>query len=51
MKTRHLDTPASQTKLVFQRRNGQVKILKVPVASLNQAKPKPMFPIAKDRDA
>lgn len=50
MKTRDLDTRPAPTKLVFQRRNGTLKILSVPVETKSTAKPKPMFPISKDRN-
>ncbi len=41
-----------ETKTVFQRKNGVLRALRIPINKLNGAivEPKPMFPISKDRD-
>ena len=41
------------TKTVFQRKNGVLRVLKIPVEKLDpySTDTKPMFPITKDRDA
>lgn len=53
MKLDNLFETHQHTKTVFQRKNGALKILKIPLAKLETATPQtqPMFPIVKDRDA
>jgi hypothetical protein len=50
MQVNDLDSPSRQTKTVFQRRNGQLKVIKVPLTRTQNQTAKPMFPISKDRN-
>jgi hypothetical protein len=52
MKTKQLFESNSHCKTVFQRKNGVLRVLQIPIKSLdpNVKKPHPMFPIVKDRD-
>ena len=50
MHLKDLDNYTGQTRTVFQRRNGQLRILQVPVSSSHSDQQHPMFPISKERD-
>jgi len=53
MKCDELFESKRNTRTVFQRKNGELRALQIPVEKLDTGarKPHPMFPIVKDRDA
>jgi hypothetical protein len=50
MHLKDLDKYTGQTRTVFQRRNGRLRILQVPDSNKNSEQQQPMFPINKERD-
>lgn len=51
MKLNKLVEPRKDFRTIYQRKNGQLRALKVSNPTLaHKAKQRPMFPIAKDRD-
>lgn len=49
MNLNDLAKPTLPCRTVFQRKEGELRILQVPVKTLKREKPKPMFPINKNR--